>query len=159
MKSAMTLNLVFLLMPMLALSGCGDNGGPKDYLDIAGGGLTFNYRYSQATIVVVAKQLHPMPEGSVVEADFTLPGGKDHETVQRPVLPGKLTYKMESNPLLGIRKGEALKVTLLVRDANGAVIDRDETSYTSDVDQDTLPSKPLVQPDKPNYVPQLENLE
>lgn len=147
------------VLPFLLLAGCGDDGGPKDYLKIAGGGLTFNYRYSEATSVVVAKQITPLPEGSIVEATFALPGGKGHERVERPAILGKLTYKLESGPMKGIRKGEALQVTLQVRDAKGLVIDRDETRYTSDVDQSDLPSLPLVQPDKPNYIPQLENLE
>ncbi|MCA0431979.1 MAG: hypothetical protein LCH46_01840 [Proteobacteria bacterium] len=139
------------------LAGCGDDG-PPDYLAIAGGGITFNYRYSQATMVVVGKQLTPMPEGARVEALFDIPGAKDREVVSRPVMKGKLTYKLESSYLTGIRKGEPLKVTLRLVAADGQELDRVETQYTSDVDQSTLPSKPLVDPSKPNYVPQLENL-
>lgn len=141
------------------LAGCGEDGGPKDYLKIAGGGLTFNYRYSQATSVVVARMVSPLPQGAVVEAIFDLPGNRGQERVERLAFTGKLTYKLESSPMTGIRKGEALAVTLLVRDAKGLVIDRDETRFTSDVDQSDLPSLPLVAPDRPNYVPQLENLK
>jgi hypothetical protein len=155
----MKMSAILVLGLSVFLSGCGDDTGPKDYLAIAGGGLTFNYRYSQATSVVVAKMLSPLPEGAVVEATFDLPGNQGQERVERPALVGKLSYKMESSPMKGIRRGEPLKVTLLVRDAKGLVIDRDETRYTSDVDQSDLPSLPLVQPDKPNYIPQLENLE
>ena len=143
---------------LLLLTGCGEDGGPRDYLAIAGGGITFNYRYSQATMVVVARQIYPMPEGAVVAAEFDLPGSSIREKVQRPAIKGKLSYKLESSYLTGIKKGEPLKVTLLVLDATGKEFDRDETQYTSDVDQSTLPTKPLVQPDRPNYVPQLENL-
>lgn len=155
----MKMSAILVLGLSVFLSGCGDDAGPKDYLAIAGGGLTFNYRYSQATSVVVAKMLSPLPEGAVVEATFDLPGKQGQERVERPALVGKLSYKMESSPMKGIRRGEPLKVTLLVRDAKGLVIDRDETRYTSDVDQSDLPSLPLMQPDKPNYIPQLENLE
>jgi hypothetical protein len=49
-------------------------------------------------------------------------------------------------------------VTLIVTDVSGKEIDRDETQFVSDVDQDTLPSKPLVDPARPNYVPLPENL-
>lgn len=147
------------LLLLLGLAGCGNDDAPKDYLKIAGGGLTFNYRYSQATSVVVAKQITPLPDGAVVEATFDLPGQQGQERVERPGIAGKLTYKLESSPMTGIRKGEPLRVTLLVRDAKGLVIDRDETRYTSDINQSDLPSKPLVQADKPNYIPQLENLE
>jgi hypothetical protein len=147
-----------LLCTALALAGCGDADAPVDYLKIAGGGLTFNYRYSQATMVVVGRQMLPLPEGAKVEALFDTPGQTERERVSRPAIAGKLTYKLESSFLRGIKKGVPLKVTLLVIDADGKEIDRDETQYVSDVDQDKLPTKPLVDPSKPNYVPQLENL-
>jgi hypothetical protein len=89
---------------------------------------------------------------------FDIPGETAPERVSRPVITGKLTYKLESKYLTGIKKGVPLKVVLLVIDKEGKELDRDETAYTSDVDQDTLPSKPLVKPDAPNYIPQLENL-
>lgn len=142
----------------LGLAACGGDSGPKDYLSIIGGGLVFNYRYSQATMVVIAKQLQPLPADAHLEADFTLPGGTGRDLQSSPVIAGKLTYKLESGYLHGIRKGEGLKVVLRLKGPKGEELDRDETTYTSDVDQSTLPSKPLVQPDKPNYVPQLENL-
>lgn len=143
----------------LLLSACGDGGdAPVDYIRIAGGGLTFNYRYSQATMVVVARQVSPLPEGASVEALFDIPGEAQPERVSRPALPGKLSYKLESKYLTGIRKGVPLKVVLRVVDAKGIELDREQTQFTSDVDQSTLPTKPLVDPSKPNYVPQLENL-
>ena len=143
---------------LLVLAGCGEDSGPTDYLKIVGGGLTFNYRYSQATMVIVGRQMNPLPEGAVVEAIFDIPGQKDREHVQRPALPGKLTYKLESSYLTGIKKGVPLHVTLRLLDAKGTELDREETQFVSDMDQDGLPTKPLVQPDKPNYIPQLENL-
>ncbi len=150
--------VVRFIMPWavcLAVAGCGKDEG---YVKIAGGGLTFNYRYSQATMVVVARQVKPPPVGSLLEALFDIPGEQARDVVSRPFMPGKLTYKLESKYLTGIKKGEPLTVTLRVVDPAGQEIDRDETQYTSDVDQSTLPSKPLVDPSRPNYVPQLENL-
>jgi hypothetical protein len=149
---------LFVMSMGFALAACGENG-PKDYMTIAGGGLTFNYRYSQATMVIVGRQISPLPEGATVEALFDIPGTDQRETVSRPRIAGKLSYKLESSYLQNIKKGEPLNVTLRVLDAKGVELDREETTFTSDVDQDTLPSKPLVAPDKPNYVPQLENLE
>jgi hypothetical protein len=146
-----------LMLFSIILASCG-NSGPKDYMKIAGGGLTFNYRYSQATMVIVGRQVSPLPEGSIVEALFDIPGTVKREAVSHPRMLGKLSYKLESSVLQNIKKGEALNVTLRVLDASGHEIDRDETSFTSDIDQDSLPSKPLVEPDKPNYIPKLENL-
>jgi hypothetical protein len=146
------------VMLALVLAACGEEDAPNDYLKIAGGGLTFNYRYAQATMVVVGKQVAPLPEGATVAALFEIPGKTERERVERPVIAGKLTYKLESSHLSGIRKGVPLKVTLLLVGKDGKELDRDETQYTSDVDQDQLPSQPLVDPSRPNYVPQLENL-
>ena len=56
-------------MLSLMLSACGEDTSPKDYLKFAGGGLVFNYRYSQASLIVIAQQKSPLPEGSIVEAD------------------------------------------------------------------------------------------
>ena len=78
------------ILSLLLLTGCGEDDSPKDYLKIAGGGLTFNYRYSEATSVVVAKQMSPLPAGSIVEATFALPGGQGQERVERPAMcPGR----------------------------------------------------------------------
>ena len=142
----------------LLVAACSDGSGPKDYMKIAGGGLTYNYRYAQATMVIVGRQVSPMPEGSMVEALFDIPGEAARESVTRPAMKGKLSYKLESKYLNGIRKGVPLKVTLRVLDANGVELDREETQFTSDVDQSTLSNKPLVDPAKPNYVPLPENL-
>lgn len=147
-----------LALAALLLAGCGGQNGQIDYMKIAGGGLTFNYRYSEARAVIVGQQVTPLPEGASVEALFDIPGQARRERVARPALEGKLIYKLESSPLTGIKKGVPLKVTLLVIDASGKEIDREETQYVSDIDQDGLPSRPLVDPSKPNYVPQLENL-
>jgi hypothetical protein len=152
------MNKLFCLLAFMFVAGCGENDAPKSYLKIAGGGLTFNYRYSQATIILVGQQVSPLPEGGRVEALFDIPGETLRERVSRPVIAGKLIYKLESKLLTGIKKGQPLHVSLILVDKNGKELERKETKYTSDVDQDTLPSKPLVDPSKPNYVPQLENL-
>ncbi len=147
-----------LFLVASALVACGEDDGPRDYIKIAGGGLKFNYRYSQATMVIVGKQISPLPEGAMVEALFDIPGETTPERVSRPAIQGKLTYQLESKLLTGIKKGAPLNVVLRVVDEAGKELDREQTAFTSDVDQDTLPTKPLVKPDAPNYVPQLENL-
>jgi hypothetical protein len=140
----------------LVLSGCWEASGPADYLKIIGGGLNFNYRYSQAFMIVVGKQVTPLPEGSTLEAAFQVPGPDTPQIVRMPRHEGKLVYKLQTEPVLGIVKGGKYQVTLRLLDKDGKEIDRDETVYTSDVDQSNLPTKPLV--DGPAYSPQLENL-
>ena len=146
--------ILFLALPLL--SACGDDGGPKDYLKIAGGGITFNYRYSQAGMIVIAQQRYPLPAGSTVEAQFELPGKGTFETVSSPSKEGKLTYRLESAPMTGFKKGGEYKVTILLRDNAGKELDRDETKFFSDQDQSTLPSKPIVR--GLEFTPDLKNL-
>jgi hypothetical protein len=140
------------------LSGCGEDK-PKAKLKIAGGGLQFNYRYSQASIIVVVQAKGEFSQGSKIETLFDKPGTTERESVSQPIFVGKLAYQFQSSPMLGIKKDDVFKVTVRLVDANGIELERQETQFKSDQDQSTLPSKPLVDPSKPNYVPQLENLK
>lgn len=150
------MNKFVWVVAALILTACGEDSGPKDYLKIAGGGITFNYRYSQAGMVVIAQQKYPLPEGSTVEAQFDLPGQHARQTVSLPALAGKLTYKLQSDPLTGLKKGGQYNITIRLIDKNGKQLDRDDRIFVSDEDQVTLPSKPLV--DGLELTPKLENL-
>lgn len=141
--------LIQLALPA-ALAAC-SNGSDRPYLEIAGGSFVFNYRIAQLTYGIVLRQLRPVPEGSLLEASFDLPGGGKHVDV-KPTKAGSLQYSFESPPLKGARKGDVytLKVRLLDK-AGGAEIATIEKRYTVEVDQSTLPSKPLVT--GPGYEP------
>ena len=146
-----------LILPVaLLLTGCFDSG-PKSYLKIAGGGIQFNYRVSEASMVVIAQQVSPLPEGSTVEAQFDIPGTATRESVKLPSMEGKLTYRLQSQKLFGITKGGEYKVSLLLVDKDGKQLDYKETTYHSDEDQSTLPDKPLV--DDPAFTPNLKNIK
>jgi hypothetical protein len=150
------MNRFYLIILCFLLSACGDESGPQDYLKIAGGGITYNYRYSQASMVVIAQQKYPLPDGSIVEAQFDLPNQSARQIVTLPAITGKLTYKLQSDPLLGIKKGGEYSVTIRLLDQSGKQLDRDDRVYISDVDQATLPTKPLVEGIA--LTPHLENL-
>jgi hypothetical protein len=146
-----------LFLGALVLSACGDDYGPKDYLKIAGGGITFNYRYSQAGMVVIAQQKYPLPEGSVIEAQFDQPGQEARQTTSLPAIAGKLTYKLQSDVMTGLQKGGEYKVTIRLLDKAGKELDRDDRIYVSDQDQSTLPTKLIVE--GLALTPHLENLK
>ncbi len=146
------LSLIFVVL----LVGCGENG-PPEYLKIAGGGIQFNYRVSEASMIVIAQQKQPLPEGSTVEALFDVPGTNTRETVSLPALDGKLTYKLQSSKMMNITKGGKYKVTIRLVDKSGKELDRKETVYESDTDQSTLPDKPLAE--GPALTPHLENIK
>ena len=143
-------------MLSLMLSACGEDTSPKDYLKFAGGGLVFNYRYSQASLIVIAQQKSPLPEGSIVEAQFDLPGTLLRQTVTLPAMTGKLTYKLQSGPLTQITKGGRYNVTIRLIDSKGVELDRKDKIFESDENQSTLPTKPLA--DGVTMKPHLENL-
>ena len=132
----------FALLALL-LTGCFEQG-PIQYLKIAGGGIQFNYRVSEASMVVVAQQTHPLPDGSRIEALFEVPGSNTRQSVSSPAIDGKLTYLLQSEKLTGITKGGKYNVTIRLLDKSGAELDHRDTVFTSDEDQSTLPDKPLV---------------
>ncbi len=148
-------NIVVLTVCAMVCSACGESG-PPEYLKIAGGGIQFNYRVSEASMVVIAQQKQPLPEGSKVEALFDIPGTNTREAVSQPAMEGKLTYSLQSSKLFNITKGGHYNVTIRLLDAKGLVLDRKDTVYVSDEDQSTLPTKPLVR--GLEFTPQLQNL-
>ena len=146
--------LIFLA---LILAGCGESG-PVQYLKIAGGGIQFNYRYSQASMVVVAQQTHPLPEGSRVEALFEVPSTNTKQSVSSPAVDGKLSYMLQSEKLTGFIKGGKYSVTIRLIDKSGNELDRKEAMFTSDEDQSTLPDQPLVD-DPVALTPRLDRIK
>jgi hypothetical protein len=148
-----------LILALLLLVACGDNQKPQSYLQFLGGGLTFNYRYSKATLVVVIRRTAPMKEGSKFVALFEIPGEAAPQRQEQPNNPDALDFKFESKALTGIKKDVPLHVSILAIDEKGAQVDELKRQFVSDIDQDSLPNKPLMDPNKPGYVPQLENLK
>jgi hypothetical protein len=148
----MRIGLFLLVLLATLLGGCGSG----DYVRIAGGGIAFNYRYSQAYMILIAEQRRPLPEGATVQALFDVPDSKSCAIVELPVMAGKLTYKLQTEPLLGFTRGGTYKVTLALVGADGKTIESHDTVYTSDEDQSTLPKKPLVE--GLEFTPHLENL-
>jgi hypothetical protein len=90
---------------------------------------------------------------------FDMPGTTTRERVSQPIFIGKLAYQFQTSPMIGIKKDEVFKVTVRLLDKTGLELESQDTQFKSDQNQSTLPDKPLVDPSKPNYVPQLENLK
>jgi hypothetical protein len=128
----------------LFLSACKDEA-PTPFLKIVGGGFIFNYRYSKMTYGFVARQLRPMPEGSVLEASFDLPATERKFVITKPVKAGQLQYSFETEGLRGVQKDTPYKVQLKLLEANtGKELALIEQVFKSDTDQDALPTKAPV---------------
>ena len=131
----------------LVLSACKEEA-PTPFLKIVGGSFMFNYRYSKMSYGFVARQLKPLPQGSVLEASFDLPGTERKFVVTKPVKAGQLQYSFETEALRGVRKNTPYKVQLKLLEADtGKELALVEQVFKSDVDQATLPTKaPVVGP-------------
>jgi hypothetical protein len=128
----------------LALAACKEEA-PTPFLKIVGGSFMFNYRYSKMSYGFVARQLRPLPEGSVLEASFDLPDTDRKFIISKPAKAGQLQYSFETEPLRGVKKNMPYKVQLKLLEANtGKELAVIEQVFKSDVDQDTLPSKAAV---------------
>jgi len=131
----------------LVLSACKEEA-PTPFLKIVGGSFIFNYRYSKMTYGFVARQLKPLPEGSMLEASFDLPGTDRKFVITTPVKAGQLQYRFETEGLHGVKKDTPYKVQLKLVEANtGKELALVEQVFKSEVDQDTLPTKaPVIGP-------------
>ena len=129
-----------LILFAILLAGCGEQS--TSYFKIAGGGLQFNLGSAQATMIVVAQQVSPPPDGSTLEAQFDIPGTNTRQSLSEPITNDRLQYKFQTKPLTGLVKDAQYHVSILVHDKDGKVIDQKDTVFTSDEDQSTLPTKP-----------------
>jgi len=127
----------------LALAACGDNSA-SPYLEFAGGGFIFNYRNAEAFYGFVARPVRTLPEGAVIEVSLDMPNGAPPCVTTEKAVPGKLQYSFKTPFLTGVEKGHDYKAVMRVLDATGKELARYERSFKSDVDQASLPSKPLV---------------
>lgn len=133
-----------LLLAASLLIACEDNS-KTPYLEFAGGGFIFNYRNADAYYGFVVRPKKPLPERSLLEARFEMPGGAPDYVVTTKPAPGQLQYMFKTDTLRGIVKGHDYKAVIrLVDGATGAEIARYEKTFHTDVDQASLPDKPLV---------------
>ena len=147
------IGLVLSLTLGLALAACDDSTRP--YLSFAGGGFVFNYRIGQAYYGFIAKPGKALPAGAMIEARFEVPGSDKPFIAQLPAQTGMLHYAFKTPPLTGILRNHRYKVELRVIEAGTAkVLASYANSYFTDVDQKTLPDKPLVL--GPGYTPNPE---
>jgi hypothetical protein len=138
------------LLIALLLAGCGEDTSAP-YMEILGGGFIFNYRIADAYYGFVARPKRALPDGAQLEVLFEIPGGGPPFVVREPVKEGQIQYSFRTVSLHHVLKGHPYKATLRVLDAAGQELAHYEKSFTSDVDQDTLPQKPLVT--GPGYQP------
>lgn len=131
------------LLAAAALAGCQRETGP-DPLKLTGKMFVFNYRLAYATYMITLDKAEPVPDGSIVVASFENPAGGEPLTLTRTLFPKLDKIVLESPDVTCVRKERPYAVTIEVKGPDGAMLQKLETTVTSDVDQDVLPERPLV---------------
>ena len=85
-----------ILLPLaLLLAACQRETGP-DPLKLSGKMFVFNYRLAYATYMVTLERTEPVPDGSVVKAEFENPAGGAPLTLERKLFPNLKRVALES---------------------------------------------------------------
>ncbi|WP_313195756.1 hypothetical protein [Shinella zoogloeoides] len=135
--------LAILLPLALALAACQrETGG--DPLKLTGKMFVFNYRLAYATYLVTLEQMAPLPDGTVVKAEFENPAGGAPLTLERRIFPNLPKVVLESPDVTCVKKARPYKVTIAVVGPDGGRLQSIETQVTSSADQSILPAKALV---------------
>ncbi|THK39804.1 hypothetical protein EHS39_01170 [Ensifer sp. MPMI2T] len=136
--------IISALFAATVLVGCQRETGP-DPLKLTGKMFVFNYRLAYAAYMITLNKTEPVPDGSIVVASFENPAGGEPLTLTRELFPKLDRVTLESPEISCVKKEKPYAVTIEVKGPDGATLQKLETTVTSDVDQDVLPAKPLVE--------------
>ncbi len=139
-----TFGILATLAIALAAAACQRESGP-DPLKLTGKMFVFNYRLAYATYMVTLTKAEAVPDGSIVVARFENPAGGDALTLERKLFPKLEKVVLESPDVTCVKKDRAYTVSIEVKGPEGQSLQKLETTVVSDVDQDILPAKPLVE--------------
>ena len=136
--------LLSILLPLaLVLAACQREAGP-DPLKLTGRMFVFNYRLAYATYIVTLDKVLPLPEGSVVKAEFENPAGGSPLLLERKIFANQARVVLESPDITCVKKDRPYSVAIAVIGPDGERLQSLETKVTSNADQDILPAKPLI---------------
>lgn len=136
--------MIFALLAAAAVAGCQRDSGP-DPLKLTGKMFVFNYRLAYATYMITLNRTEPVPDGSTVVATFENPAGGNPLTLERKLFPKLDKVALESPDITCVKKQRPYAVTIEVKGPDGASLQKLETTVTSDIDQDVMPAKALVE--------------
>jgi hypothetical protein len=143
-SAAKKLILSGLAAALLIASGCRDEGRSGNLFEISGKLFVFNYRVATATYLVTLKPVAPLPEGLKAVAVYENPAGGEPITNEQKIWPKLEKTVLESEPLRCVVKGHPYAVEIRIEDEAGTILQRIDTTLTSNLDQEVLPDRPLV---------------
>ncbi|MER8482789.1 hypothetical protein [Mesorhizobium sp. M1322] len=134
------------LVAATVLGACRDTGKDSEgrLFEISGKLVVFNYRLARATFVVTLRPLQPMGEGQAAVASFQNPAGGEPLIVEQKIWPKLGKVSLESPALSCIVKDRPYAIAISIKDADGTVLQKIDTTLMSTQDQSVLPDRPLV---------------
>ena len=138
------LPVIGLLLAGVALGACRDEGGNGEYFAISGKLFEFNYRLAKATYIVTLNPMQPMDGNQVAVARFEDPAGGEPLVIRQKIWPRLSHVTLESPPLTCVVKDKPYAVSINIEGADGAVVQKIDTTITSSLDQSILPDRALV---------------
>lgn len=131
------------ILAFAVIGGC-QREADEQLVELSGRIFVFNYRVATASYLVTLRKTGHIPEGSVAEAAFENPSGGDALTTREKIFAIDDRITLESPHLHCVVKDKPYTVTISILDKSGKLLQKIDTSITSDLDQTALPSKPLV---------------
>ncbi len=137
----------------VGLLGCDASEQPP--ATIGGGGFIFNYRLGEAYYGIVVNTPRGLPDGALVDASFDNPAGGAPIVLTQTGEPDRKRYVFQTPPVKNVKKDIPYRVVVRVVAADGAELQRLESSFTSAFDQEIIAGGPLVV--GPGYTPNPAN--
>jgi hypothetical protein len=116
----------------------------ENLVEVTGHLFVFNYRNASATYLLTLKKTAPIPDGSVIVAEFENPQGGAPLVLNQKIFPVDEKISLQSENLHCVRKDRPYFVTVRLMDKDGELLQELKTRFKSDLDQTVLPSKPLA---------------
>lgn len=135
--------LLLAAAALMLLSACQRETGP-DPLQLTGKIFIFNYRLAYATYMITLTKKEPVPDGSIVTAEFENPAGGAPLTLERKLFARLDKVVLESPDITCVKKERPYAVTIRVKGPGGDVLQTIKTTVISNLDQDIMPAKALV---------------
>lgn len=135
--------LLLAAAALMLLSACQRETGP-DPLQLTGKIFIFNYRLAYATYMITLTKKEPVPDGSIVTAEFENPAGGAPLTLERKLFARLDKVVLESPDITCVKKERPYAVTIRVKGPGGDVLQTIKTTVISNLDQDIMPAKALI---------------
>ena len=132
-----------VLLALLLSSGCQREA--EDYISINGKVFIFNIRYARAFYMLTLNRLPATPDDAVVVAEFEDPAGGSPLVKEQKVFPKMARIDLQSPDVDCVMTGKPYKIHIVLKSAEGKVLQTIDTTLNSTLDSTMLPASALVE--------------